>query len=102
MDRVFSDVKIDLAISQNKDGTYEANMKAPNFIQINSLDVQSTPIEPIKVDNFGILIGGGYGKDFGTGINYLEVGGGIRLKKFYIELEGNTNKQADIGIKFEF
>ena len=95
-------IKVDLAISQNKDGTYEANMKAPDFVQINSLEVQATPIEPVKVDNFGILLGAGYGKDFGTGTNYLKVGGGVRFKKFYIDLEGNTNKQADIGIKFEF
>jgi hypothetical protein len=98
----WNSIKIDLAISQNKDGTYEANMKAPDFIQINSLDVEATPIDRVETDDFGILLGAGYGKDFGTGTNYLEVGGGVRFKKFYIDLEGNTNKQADIGIKFEF
>lgn len=99
----FKEIKLDLVVSENKDGTYETNMKAPDFVKINSLDVQSLPLDPSNQrDDFGILLGGGYGKDFGTGTNYLEVGGGIRYKKFYIDIEGNTNKQADIGVKFEF
>lgn len=98
----FTELGLDLLITQNDDGTYEANMVAPDFVTITSLEVQSLPITPLAQDNFGILLGAGYGKDFGTGMNYAEIGGGIRFKKIYIDLEVNTNKQADIGLKFEF
>lgn len=98
----FGKINLDLLITQKKDGTYEANMKAPAFIAINSLDVQSQPIDPIVSDNFGVLLGAGYGRDFGLGTDYLRVDGGIRFKKTYLMIGGNTNKQADIGLKYEF
>ena len=98
----FSDLEIDLAISQNDDGTFEANMRAPDFITINSLDVQATPMTPIKRDNFGILLGGGIGQDFRDDSNYIKLGAGVRFKKTYLMLEANSNKQADVGIKYEF
>ena len=98
----FNELPIDIVIGEKEDGTFEANLKAPDFIKVGKLDVSGIRIKPDKVDNFGVLLGAGYGKDFGTGTDYLEVGGGMRFKKTYLILEGNTNKQADIGLKFEF
>lgn len=98
----FSELPIDIVIGEKDDGTFEANLKAPDFIKVGKLDISGLALKPEKKDNFGILLGAGVGKDFGTQENYLEVGGGVRLNKFYIDIEGNTNKQADIGLRFEF
>lgn len=98
----WQNIDIDLAISQNEDGTFETTLRAPEFIRINQLEVTALPLTPYKPDNFGILLGAGYGSDFVNGQNYVKVSAGIRYKKTYLEVQGNSNKQADLGVKFEF
>lgn len=96
------DIEINLAISENEDGTFETTMQGPEFITVGRLDVTSLPLSPQKPDNFGILLGGGIGQDFRDDSNYIKLGAGVRFKKTYLMLEANSNKQADVGIKYEF
>lgn len=100
----FTPFKIDLAIGRNKDGTYKINSKVPEFMEITSLDVTATPISPAedKKDNFGILLGPSIGRDFRSKETFFGLGVDMRIHKFYIGVQGNTNGTASGGIKIEF
>ena len=98
----FNPIEISGAISQRRDGIYTIDFKAPEFLQIESIDVQATPLDTPKVDNFGFLLGGGAGYDFRSQEVYGRLSGDIRIKKFYIGVGAGTNQTVDGGVKFEF
>lgn len=99
----FGKIEVSIVIFQRADNLFEADVKVPEWIELGKVDIQATPLEPPKIDNFGFLIGGGYGKDFRTGgTDFIRLNGGIRYKKVYISLGASSNSTADIGINFEF
>lgn len=98
----FNPIEISGAISQRKDGLYTIDFKHPDFLEIESIDVQATPLTVPKPDNFGILLGAGAGKDFRSGEVYGRISGGLRFKKIYVIVGGNTNQSVDGGVNFEF
>lgn len=98
----FTEFSIDFGITENKDGTYSLNTAVPEYMKVNSISVQSLPMAPTKIDNFGILLGAGVGKDFNDNSTFLKVGTDFRFKKTYIGVEGTTNRTISTGIKFEF
>jgi len=98
----FTPIKISLGIGQNKDGTYQINTKVPEFIEVLKVDVKALPMGQPKVDNFGILLGAGYGRDFRDNSDFIKLSTDVRIKKFYIGIEGTTNSTISTGIKFEF
>lgn len=98
----FSPLTISGVISQRKDDIYTIDFKAPEWLEIASIDVQATPLETPKRDNFGVLLGGGAGYDFRSQEVYGRLSGDIRFKKFYIGVGAGTNQTVDGGIKIEF
>ena len=93
----FNTLNIDLVISEKEKGIFYADLKSPEWIKVNKLNVNSLPLENIKIDNFDWLMGGN------VGINFLDktpVAGfeaGFRFKKNIFKTEINTNKEIKIG-----
>ena len=98
----FNPIRINLGIEETEEGLFRVNTKVPDWLQVNSIDVQSLPMTLPTEDKFGWLLGGGYGKDFRNDSNFLYLSGGIRFKKIYLELNGGTNETISTGLKFEF
>jgi len=98
----FNPVDISIVISQREDGVFESDIKVPEFMTVGNVDIQSVPMSIPKVKNFGMLFGVGLGKSFKDQETYLKLSGGVRYKKFYIDVGGGTNGTLDGLIKFEF
>jgi len=97
----FKPIELSLIISQRKDGIYQLDSKSPKWMKINNIQVQSLPLTSEEKDNFGWIIGGGYGKDYKTFENYFRVNSGFRWKKLYIQGGINTLGQGDINLNLE-
>ena len=95
-------ISLNLAIGEQKDGTYRVDTRLPDYINIESIDVQALPMTPQKKDNFGLLIGAGAGKDFKDNSTYLQLTSGIRYKKVYLNIGAGTNKTINGTVTFEF
>ena len=98
----FKPIVISGAISKRDDGIYQVDFVHPDFLQIDSIDIEATPLDTPKPDNFGVLFGASYGKDFKDDTSYLRLSGGLRFKRFYIDVGGGTNSTIDGGVKYEF
>lgn len=97
----FSPLKVTSVVSQRNNGLFQIDFKTPEWLEISSVNIQSTPLEKEKVKNFGLLIGAGIGRNFDENRNNIRIESGIRLKKMYIDLGFNTSNTADLTIKFE-
>jgi hypothetical protein len=107
----FTPIKMDLAIGQNKDGTYKLNTKVPDFISVSSVNVVALPMDTEldpKKDNFGVLFGLGVGTNLDKVYDlyeedlFFKASVDLRIRKFYIGVEAATNKTVSGGIKVEF
>lgn len=98
----FNPITVSGVLSQREDGIYQIDFKHPDFMSIESIEVQATPLTEVRPDNFGVLLGAGAGKDFRSGEVYGRISGGLRFKKIYVIVGGNTNQSVDGGVNFEF
>jgi hypothetical protein len=98
----FTDLNISIVISEQSDGTFRSELKAPSFIKVTKLDVIALPMETMKVDNFGVLAGGMLSYNMENGDVGYSIMGGIRIKKTNIITSINTNKEIGIGTLIEF
>ena len=97
----FNTINISQVVTKKQNGLYQVDFKGPDFLQVNSLDIQTEPIvSPIK-DNWGTLIGVEYGKNLENKTNLLELNIYQRYKKLYIGASISTNKDIKGGIKIE-
>src|SRR5690625_3693569 len=97
----FNPLKVTSVVSQRKDGLFQVDFKTPEWLEISSVNIQSTPLEKEKVKNFGILIGAGIGRNFDENKNNIRIESGIRFKRMYLDLGFNTSNTADLTLKFE-
>lgn len=97
----FETQELKLGIGQNKDGTYSVNTGVPEYLKITDIDVRSLPIEKVKSDDFGWLLGASIGKDLKDAENYLKVSAGIRYKKIYLKAGAGSNGTTEVGIDIE-
>ena len=98
----FSELPINLVISEQEDGTFRTDLQAPDFISVASLEVLARPLDPVKVDNFGILAGGKINRNMENGNLTYEIIGGFRFKKINIITSVNTNTEFGLGALIEF
>ena len=98
----FSPLSISMVVSEQEDGTFLTDLKAPDFITLESLDVQSLPLTPPKIDNFGFLAGGGVNRGFQDGSLGYEIMAGLRIKKFNLITSVNTQQQFGLAALIEF
>jgi len=97
----FTPISLAVVLSQRKDGIWSADVKVPEWLSVESIDIQATPLEIAERDNFGWIAGVSYGKDFERDSEFLRVSFGARYKKFYVDLGLTTMQTFDAGIKFE-
>jgi len=94
--------RFSLVVAKDKDGLYKVVTKVPKFIEITDVDVLSQPKEKTKKDNFGFLVGAGYGKDLNIEKDFVSFNTGIRYKKTYLNLNITTNNTINLGLSYEF
>lgn len=97
----FRPLKVTSVVSQRNSGLFQVDFKTPEWLEISSVNIQSTPLEKEKVKNFGILIGAGIGRNFDENKNNIRIESGIRFKRMYLDLGFNTSNTADLTLKFE-
>lgn len=98
----FNPITLTQVVTEKDGGLYQIDFKTPDFLQVNSIDIQTTPMAPPPVDNWGTLIGIEYGKNLESQQNIFEINAYQRYKKFYFGGAVSTNKDVKGGIKFEF
>lgn len=98
----FSPIALSQVITKKENGLYQVDFKGPDFLELKSLDIQTEPMEAIRPDNFGILIGADYIKDITENQQHLGINSYIRYKKFYIGAGATTQGSLNAGIKVEF
>lgn len=89
-------------VTKKNDGLYQIDFLAPEFIKVNSIDIQTEPMAKPIPDNWGTVIGIEYGKNLETKTNVFEINAYQRYKKIYFGGAISTNKDLKGGIKFEF
>lgn len=98
----FSPVPISIVISQRDDGIFQSDIKSPEWLTVEAVDILAIPMEHPKIDKFGVLVGVGIGRDFEKYETYGRFSVGVRYKTLYLDVGGGTNKQADASVKIEF
>lgn len=95
----FDALPIDIILTENKSGVYEATASAPEWIQIRKLQVNSIPLKPTAPDNFGFVVGGMVGYNFHR--NSMEIGAevGVRYKKSIYSIQGTSGEVVYFGYK---
>ena len=98
----FSPLKLNVIVTQQKDGMYRARFVGPSWIEVQEVTVNSLPLSPITERKFKFLLGASGGYDF----NYRNVSAGIytgfRYKNKIVLVNGNTNKVVSLGYIKEF
>lgn len=98
----FSPLKINVIVTQQKDGMYRARFVGPSWIEAQEVTVNSLPLLPITERKFKFLLGASGGYDF----NYRNISAGIytgfRYKNQIVLVNGNTNKVVSLGYIKEF
>ncbi len=98
----FSPLKLNVIVTQQKDGMYRAIFVGPSWIEAQEVTVNSLPLSPITERKFKFLLGASGGYDF----NYRNVSAGIytgfRYKNQIVLVNGNTNKVVSLGYIKEF
>ena len=98
----FSPLKLNVIVTQQKDGMYRARFVGPSWIEAQEVTVNSLPLSPITERKFKFLLGVSGGYDF----NYRNVSAGIytgfRHKNQIVLVNGNTNKIVSLGYIKEF
>lgn len=97
----FQPLSLSVVLSQRKDGIWSADLNAPSWITVEGMDIQAIPLEPPVIDNFALIAGASYGKDFEYELDFFRVTTGFRYKKVYILLGATTNKTVDVGALLE-
>ena len=98
----FSPLKLNVIVTQQKDGMYKARFVGPSWIEAQEVTVNSLPLTSLSERKFKFLLGASGGYDF----NYRNVSAGIytgfRYKNQIVLVNGNTNKVVSLGYIKEF
>lgn len=98
----FDSIKLTQVVTRKEDGLYQIDFKGPDFLEVQSIDVQTEPIIKSIKDNWGTIIGIEYGKNLENKQNIFELNAYQRYKKFYVGASVSSNKDIKGGIKVEF
>lgn len=103
----FNKMPLNIILTEEKRGLWKTRIVGPEWLIIDSLVINSLPIEeynPIKQSNIQFLIGGGYIKSLSlNGTDAASFGIGISLfNNHNIILNATTNKELGINYYFKF
>lgn len=95
----FNPFELDLVISEKEKGIFEADLNAPEWLTVNSLEVNSLPLKNIKKDNFDWMLGGAAGLNTQDNTPVFDIEGGFRYKESLFSIQGTSNKEIKLGFK---
>lgn len=98
----FKPLKLNIIVTQQKDGMYKARLIGPTWIQAQEVTVNSLPMDPITEKKFKYLIGGSGGYSFESKDVVVGVYTGFRYKNKIVLIHGETNKVVSLGYIQEF
>lgn len=98
----FDSIVLNKVVSKKENGLYQIDFKGPDFLKLESLDIQTEPIKEVKKDNFGVIIGLNYIRSLEDNQQHLGIDSYIRYKKFYIGGGATTQRDINAGVKVEF
>jgi hypothetical protein len=99
----FQPQKLDLVVSETDKGIWKATLKTDNeFVEVNSLDVQTLPVAGQKIKNWKYFGGAKYNTTSDKTTRSYEILGGFRYKKLNVIGSVNTNSQLGVGLMFDF
>ena len=98
----FYPITLDKVITEKEDGLYQIDFKGPEWLTVESMDIQSEPMAKEPKDNWGTLVGFEYGRALDIEEDIFEINIYQRYKKFYIGGAISSNKNLKVGLKFEW
>lgn len=98
----FNSLKLDIVVTQQKDGMYRARLAGPEWIEANEVTVNSLPLTPLTERKLKFLLGGSGGYSMNDRNIVLGIYSGIRYKSNIILIHGGTNKVISGGFIKEF
>lgn len=98
----FNSLDIGIVISEKQKGLFEADLDAPEWLNVKKLEVKSLPLEKVDTKNFSLLAGGSTGLSLTTYRPVFEGKFGFSTKKSIWIVEGNTNSEVKIGLLKKF
>mgnify|MGYP003654526179 FL=1 len=98
----FAPIVLNQVVTKKDNGLYQVDFKGPDFLELKSIDIQTEPMAPQKVDNWGTLVGVEYGQNLETSTNIYGINLYQRYKKIYLGASFNTDNSVKGGIKIEF
>ncbi len=98
----FAPISLTQVVTEKEDGLYQVDFKGPDFLEVQSLNIQTEPMADPIIDKWGTLIGIEYGKNLESKESLIELNVYQRYKKFYLGGSVSSNKDVKAGIKIEF
>lgn len=98
----FKPLKINVVVTQQKDGMYRARLIGPKWIEAEEVTINSLPITSVTEKKFKYLLGASGGYSFQNNDLVVGVYTGFKYKSQIILLHGETNKVVSIGYIKEF
>lgn len=100
----FNGIDISIGLEEQEDGTWKSNIKAPDYLNVNKVDILSEPREEQETlrKHIQFIAGGGYSTNFSTEQESLRANIGLRLGNIILMVGGTTNNQVDATLNYQF
>ena len=98
----FKPLKLNVVVTQQKDGMYRARLIGPKWIEAQEVTVSSLPMNKITQKDFKTLLGASGGYSFNDRNIVVGVYTGFKYKNKIILIHGETNKVVSLGYIQEF
>lgn len=93
----FSDLNLGVVVTENRVGTYTAQVDGPEWIRIKDVEVNSLPFVSEQPKTVGFNLGGMMGYNLETKAPFLGLNTGLRVKKDLYQFGVTTNKDVYLG-----
>jgi len=98
----FGELPLQIILTETDRGMWRSRLVGPDWLKVDSMEINSLPIPKIKEpSNLSLMLGGGYINSFdNNGVNGVSIGGGIRFKDHRLIINATTNKE--IGFSYYY
>ena len=98
----FGKLPLQVILTETERGMWRSRLIGPDWLVVDSMEVNSLPLPVIeKQSNFGLILGGGYINSFNpNGSNGISVGAGLKFKNHSLIINGTTNQE--IGFSYYY
>ena len=104
----FGELPLQVVITETERGIWKSRLIGPDWLLVNSIDVNSLPPEELgskpEKRNIGFLLGGGYINSFDQNVtsNAFSLGTGLYFKNHSLIINGTTNKTLGFSYYYRF